>query len=89
LSPGNDSDIKHAAALIGSISAPENVLADKAYDADELRKNIELMFSRAVIPLKKTESKHLNLILSFTRLGTKSKISFKKSKIFVVSPHAI
>jgi len=38
LTPGNVADITIAAPLLGAVARPKRLLADKAYDADSLRK---------------------------------------------------
>jgi transposase len=38
LTPGNVADITMAAPLLGAVARPKRLLADKAYDADSLRK---------------------------------------------------
>jgi transposase len=51
LTPGQDSDIGQADALIHDLPA-ENVIADKAYDANALRAELETRGIAAVIPSK-------------------------------------
>lgn len=49
LTGGQANDITQAAALLQGLK-PHAVLADKAYDADELVNSIETMNAKAVIP---------------------------------------
>jgi transposase len=49
LSPGQDADVTHAAALLGDLE-PEAVLGDKGYDSDDLIGRIESRGAEAVIP---------------------------------------
>ena len=50
LTPGNIADISVAAALLDDIVPPKRLLADKAYDADHLRKPLEALGTEIVIP---------------------------------------
>ena len=47
LTPGNVADITIAAPLLGAVARPKRLLADKAYDADSLRKWLK---QRKVVP---------------------------------------
>ncbi|MFH5927251.1 transposase [Roseomonas xinghualingensis] len=47
LTPGNVADISVAAYLLDGIAPPRRVLADKAYDADRLRKSLEAQATSA------------------------------------------
>ena len=49
LTGGQANDITQAAALLQGLK-PDAVLADKAYDADDLVRSIEAMNAKAVIP---------------------------------------
>tara|TARA_A100001011_G_C14035117_1_gene725384 strand:+ start:74 stop:736 length:663 start_codon:yes stop_codon:yes gene_type:complete len=80
IGPGNEHDSQKAAQLFQSVYHAEAILADKAYDSDELRKQAEEQHSYAVIPLKKTENKDLNSISSSTKPDIRLKIFFRKSK---------
>ena len=51
LTGGNEHDSPHAKALLSSINA-ERVIADKAYDSNELLTTIDQMGAGAVIPSK-------------------------------------
>ena len=51
LSPGNEADISHAGALVIDCHGCE-IVADKAYDADDLRCLINLLDSTCCIPSK-------------------------------------
>jgi IS5 family transposase len=50
LTPGNVADITMAAPLLGAVARPKRLLADKAYDADSLRKWLKQRKVKAVIP---------------------------------------
>ena len=50
LTPGNIADISIAATLLDNIALPKRLLADKAYDADHLRKPLEALGTEIVIP---------------------------------------
>lgn len=50
LTPGNVADITMAAPLHGAVARPKRLLADKAYDADSLRKWLKQRKIKAVIP---------------------------------------
>ena len=52
LSPGQDADITHAAALLEGLS-PEVVVCDKGYDCDALVEAIEAAGVQAVVPSRK------------------------------------
>ncbi|WP_371808646.1 hypothetical protein [Acidiphilium sp. C61] len=45
LTPGQASDISGARALLPTIPPPEELIADKAYDADDLRASSDQMES--------------------------------------------
>jgi transposase len=50
LTPGNIADISIAIPLLGTVTPPKRLLADKAYDADNLRKWLAARNVKAVIP---------------------------------------
>jgi transposase len=50
LTPANVADITMAAPLLGAVARPKRLLADKAYDADSLRKWLKQRKVKAVIP---------------------------------------
>jgi transposase len=50
LTPGNVADITMAAPLLGAVARPKRLLADKAYDADSLRKWLKHRKVKAVVP---------------------------------------
>jgi transposase len=50
LTPGNVADITIAAPLLGAVARPKRLLADKAYDADSLRKWLKQRKVKAVVP---------------------------------------
>jgi transposase len=50
LTPGNVADITMAIPLLKAIAPPKRLLADKAYDADSLRKWLKGAKVKAVIP---------------------------------------
>ncbi len=50
LTPGNVADVSMAAPLLETVEAPKRLLADKAYDADSLRKWLKQRKVRPVIP---------------------------------------
>ena len=54
LTPGNVADISVAATLLEDIATPQRLLAEKAYDADHLRKPLEALGTRVVIPSSST-----------------------------------
>jgi transposase len=50
LTPGNVADIVMAVPLLGAVAKPKRLLADKAYDADSLRRWLKQRKIRAAIP---------------------------------------
>ncbi|MEJ7935926.1 IS5 family transposase [Sphingobium sp. AN558] len=50
LTPGNIADISIAIPLLGTVTPPRRLLADKAYDADSLRSWLAARNVKAVIP---------------------------------------
>src|SRR5271168_2791307 len=50
LTPGNVADIVMAVPLLGAVAKPRRLLADKAYDADSLRRWLKQRRIRAAIP---------------------------------------
>jgi putative transposase len=50
LSPGNHADITEAPALLDKCPAPARLLADKGYDANNLRDRLAATETEAVIP---------------------------------------
>ena len=50
LTPGNVADVVMAIPLLGAVAKPKRVLADKAYDADSLRRWLRQRKIRAAIP---------------------------------------
>lgn len=50
LTPGNVADITMAIPLLQAVARPKRLLADKAYDADSLRKWLKRNKVKAVIP---------------------------------------
>ena len=50
LTPGNVADSSVAATLLDDIAPPCRLLADKAYDADHLRKRLEAGGTEVIIP---------------------------------------
>jgi transposase len=50
LTPGNVADITMAAPLLRAVARPKRLLADKAYDADSLRKWLKQRKVKAVVP---------------------------------------
>ena len=50
LTPGNVADVVMAIPLLGAVAKPKRVLADKAYDADSLRRWLKQRKIRAAIP---------------------------------------
>ena len=50
LTPGNVADVVMAAPLLGAVAKPKRLLADKAYDADSLRRWLKLRKIKAAIP---------------------------------------
>ncbi len=49
LTPGNVADTSVAATPLHDIATPRRLLADKAYDADHLRKPIEALVTMVVV----------------------------------------
>ena len=78
IGPGNEHDSVKGPELIRSCSEAENIIADKAYDSNSLRKIIEEQHSAAVIPLKKTVSKNLISTATCTKHVIRSRISSRK-----------
>jgi transposase len=58
LTPGQRGDVTQAPALLDGLSA-RRVLADKAYDANALRRIIEDMNAEAVIPCNPTRKRQI------------------------------
>src|ERR1700732_4086182 len=56
LTPGNVADISMAVPLFGGVTAPNHVIADKAYDADSLRNWLKARRIKAVIPSTATRT---------------------------------
>jgi transposase len=50
LTPGNVADVVMAIPLLGAVAKPKRLLADKAYDADSLRRWLTQRKIRAAIP---------------------------------------
>src|SRR5271170_3188907 len=50
LTPGNVADVVMAIPLLGAVTKPKRLLADKAYDADSLRRWLRQRKIRAAIP---------------------------------------
>jgi transposase len=50
LTPGNVANVVMAIPLLGAVAKPKRVLADKAYDADSLRRWLKQRKIRAAIP---------------------------------------
>ena len=50
LTPGNVADVIMAAPLLGAVAKPKRLLADKAYDADSLRRWLKQRKIKAAIP---------------------------------------
>ena len=50
LTPGNVADVVMAIPLLGAVAKPKRLLADKAYDADSLRRWLKQRKIRAAIP---------------------------------------
>ena len=50
LTPGNVADVVMAVPLLGAVAKPKRLLADKAYDADSLRRWLRQRKIRAAIP---------------------------------------
>jgi transposase len=50
LTPGNVADVVMAIPLLGAVAKPKRLLADKAYDADSLRRWLRQRKIRAAIP---------------------------------------
>ena len=56
LTPGNVADISMAAPLLSLLPAPKRLVADKAYDADSLRRWLKARRVKAVIPSTATRT---------------------------------
>ncbi len=50
LTPGNVADISMAVPLLGAVAPPKRLIADKAYDAESLRRWLTKHRIKAVIP---------------------------------------
>lgn len=50
MTPGNVADISMAIPLLAAVARPKRLLADKAYDADSLRKWLKQRKIKAVVP---------------------------------------
>ena len=56
LTPGNVADISMAVPLLGAVTSPKHLIADKAYDADSLRSWLRFRRIKAVIPSTATRT---------------------------------
>jgi transposase len=56
LTPGNVADISTAVPLLGAVTSPKHLIADKAYDADSLRNWLKIRHIKAVIPSTATRT---------------------------------
>ncbi len=56
LTPGNVADISMAVPLLGAVTSPKHLIADKAYDADSLRNWLKFRRIKAVIPSTATRT---------------------------------
>jgi transposase len=56
LTPGNVADISMAMPLLGIVASPKRLIADKAYDADNLRNWLKTRRIEAVIPSTATRT---------------------------------
>jgi transposase len=56
LTPGNVADISMAQPLLGAVAAPKRLIADKAYDAESLRRWLQERRIKAVIPSTATRT---------------------------------
>jgi Transposase DDE domain len=54
--PGNVADISMAVPLLGAVTSPKHLIADKAYDADSLRNWLKFRRIKAVIPSTETRT---------------------------------
>jgi transposase len=57
LTPGNIADISMALPLLGAVTAPKRLIADKAYDAESLRRWLKARRIKAVIPSTATRTR--------------------------------
>ena len=56
MTPGNVADVVMAIPLLGAVAKPKRLLADKAYDADSLRRWLKHRKIKAAIPSKGPEA---------------------------------
>lgn len=56
MTPGNVADISMAMPLLGIVASPKRLIADKAYDADNLRNWLKTRRIEAVIPSTATRT---------------------------------
>ena len=76
LTGGEVHDSKEAPALIAELPSSEALVADKGYDSDTLRQQINVQEMRPVIPRKRTQEKDMPAwIEGYIAIGTWSRMS--------------
>jgi len=81
LAPGQSNDILAAPALIAGMT-PQAVLADRAYDSNALRKEIDRIGARAVIPSTRSRKTAIPHDPILYRLRNRIERCFNKLKHF-------
>jgi transposase len=80
LTPGNIADINMAVPILSAVAPPRRVIADKAYDVDNLRKWLVARPIKAVIPSTATRTVPLPLDHVAYRAATSSSRLFCRLK---------
>ena len=89
LTAGQDSDIIQAPALIEGLD-PDMVIADKAYDANDIIQMIQDMGAMVVIPVRSNRAtNNQNLIFTGTKTATWWSVSSIDLNSFAVLPGAM
>lgn len=82
LTCGNQADITAAPALLDRAGQARRVIADKAYDADSLRRRLRNQGIRPVIPGRRNRRKPIRLDKTFYRQRWRIEAAFCQLKMF-------
>lgn len=88
ITPGQASDIASASDLLKG-QRGKAVLADKAYDGNDLRSQIAAMHAEAVIPSKRNRTVAIRTMPASTGIATRSNDASVASSISAASPPAM
>ena len=86
LTPGNVADINMAVPLLERVASPRHLIADKAYDADRLRRGLAERRGTAVIPSRQADTNHPRCTAAPTAAATRSNGSSAASRTGNASP---